>query len=295
MSKYVVGQEYDRTVLHAAAKAAGLDPGIAYRGITVVGEDLCIFWNPFKKLYANAWIDMPREFTYSGEGTLGHQVEKGGNLRLMQHGEAGAPVLLFVKVARSGSRWLHMGEYQVTGHEWGTSKDDEGNWRRDLRFTFAALEQPAHDVTTKVPTLPRAAPPVPPTEAALWAALEKDRAAGSGGRRRRGTRTHRDKRLSDPLKTAYVVQRAIDFGGTCELCGVEPGWVGDDGRPHFQAHHINPDIDLVDWISALCGTCHDRMHHATDRATTAVQLRSKIRERQEELGRPITTSEAVLG
>jgi hypothetical protein len=294
VSNYVVGQEYDRGRLHADAVAAGLVHGNRTAGITIVGKDLCIFWNPFKKLYANDWIDKPREFTYSGEGTVGDQVERGGNLHLIEREASGAPVLLFVKVARAGSRWLHMGEYQVTGHEYGTSKDDAGSVRRDLRFTFAALEEPAPELTTKLPAPPPATPPVPPTEAELWAALEKGMGS-DGGKRRRGTRTHRDKRLSDPVKTAYVIQRAIDFGGSCELCDIQPAWAGEDGRPHYQAHHINPDIDLVDWIAALCGTCHDRMHHATDRATVAVELRSKIKKRQEKLGRPITIAETVLG
>jgi hypothetical protein len=56
---------------------------------------------------------------------------------------------------------------------------------------------------------------------------------------------HVDKRLSGPLKTDYVVQRAIEFGGSCEPCDVPAGWARDDGRPHFQAHHIDADIDVV--------------------------------------------------
>jgi hypothetical protein len=34
---------------------------------------------------------------------------------------------------------------------------------------------------------------------------------------------------SDPMKTMYVMRRAVDFGGMCEACLQCPGWVADDG------------------------------------------------------------------
>ncbi|ABS02330.1 hypothetical protein [Kineococcus radiotolerans] len=45
---YVVEDVYDRSELHATAKRAGLPPGNATEGITTVGRELCVFWNPFK-------------------------------------------------------------------------------------------------------------------------------------------------------------------------------------------------------------------------------------------------------
>jgi hypothetical protein len=260
-------------------------PGNRTAGIQVVGNSLCVFWNPFKRLYANQWLDEPREFTYSGEGSLGDQTETGGNLRLIEHEAEGAPVLVFMKVKRDGSAWLHLGQYRVVEHWWGDSQDADGKWRRDLRFRFEAVTQPGPVVTEKLPDLPPAPPPPAPSEADLWEALER---RGETGQRRLGSRRHTNKRLSDPLKTHYVIQRAIDFGGACELCDNQLGWVGDDGRPHFQAHHIDADIDLVDWIAALCGTCHDRVHHSTDRSELAEELLAKVQARQEHLGRPTT-------
>lgn len=287
---YVPGQIYDRGALHEAASQAGLSPGNRMSGITVVGGDLCVFWNPFKVLYANRWLDEPREFTYSGEGSVGDQTETLGNLRLIEHEADGRPVMVFLKARRDGSSWRHLGPYQVIDHSWGDSRDTEGNWRRDLRFCFAALVEPPPAVFDQLSPVPTATPPAAATETELWEALERRHETG---KRRRATRTQGSKRVSDPLKTHYVVQRALDFGGSCELCGNHPGWVGDDGMPHYQAHHIHPDIDLVDWIAALCGTCHDRMHHATDRVSLVDDLLAKVQARQVKLGRPINSQEQL--
>ncbi|MGY2079894.1 hypothetical protein [Modestobacter sp. SYSU DS0657] len=289
---YVVGRIYDRGELHEAARAAGLPSGNRTSGITVVGEDLCVFWNPFKGLYANQWLDEPREFTYSGEGSTGDQTETGGNARLIEHEQDERPVLVFLKTRRDGSAWLHLGPYLVSEHARGDSRDTDGDWRRDLRFRFTALADVPGTVPAQLPDLPTAPPPPAPTEGELWEALQR---RNETGERRRATRIQRNKRVSDPLKTDYVIQRAIDFGGACELCGQHPGWVGDDGRPHYQAHHIDPDIDLVDWIAALCGTCHDRMHHATDRVEAAIGLLGTVQKRQRELGRPLTQGPARPG
>ncbi|MGY1621059.1 hypothetical protein ACI789_02535 [Geodermatophilus sp. SYSU D00965] len=287
---YEVGRIYDRDNLHEAARRAGLPYGNRYSGITVVGEHLCIFWNPFKRLYANRWIEEPREFTYSGEGSSGDQTETGGNLRLIEHEDSAEPVMLFVKTKREGSAWVHMGGYRVAEHTWGTSHGDDGVVRRDLRFRFA-LVTPRASRPVSTPRLPPVAPPRLPTEQELWDAIQ--RGAAAAGERRRGAKTHVDKRLSDPLKTDYVVQRAIESGGACELCEVPAGWVREDGRPHFQAHHIDADIDLVDWIAALCGTCHDRMHHSTDRQQVAQRLLAKIQMRQRKRGRPVVNREGL--
>ena len=291
-SSYVLGQEYDREELHESARDAGLPPGNRYSGITTVGEDLCVFWNPFKRLYANRWISEPREFTYSGEGSNGDQTETGGNLRLIEHEESGDPVLLFIKNKSKGSSWVHMGAYRVVEHTWGMSHGDDGLLRRELEFRFELIAEGATPKPTSVPVPPPLAPEFP-SEQELWEAIT--RGASSNGERRRGTKTHANKRLSDPLKTEYVLERAIHFGGACELCDQSPGWLAEDGRPHFQAHHIDPDIDLVDWIVALCGTCHDRMHHSTDRQQVARDLLGKIQNRQRGRGRPVALRESRIG
>ncbi|MBB4695411.1 hypothetical protein [Paractinoplanes abujensis] len=284
MSGYVPNKVYDRAEIHAAAKLAGLPPGNATAGITTVGADLCVFWNPFRGLYANRWIKEPDEFVYSGEGSTGPMTYTGGNWQLKECHEQARPVPVFYKVKRTGSHWLHLGEFTVMEVIAGISRDKEQNLRDDIRFRFLRITQEL--ISQPMPERPQLTPPAPPTEAELWALIAA-RTDKTGGKRRRATKTSRDRRVSDPVLTAYVLQRAIDNGGACESCGVAPGWLDDFGRPHFQAHHIDPDIDLTDWIGAVCGTCHDRLHHGSDRREQATLLRATVRARQLEAGRAI--------
>lgn len=278
------GGVYDRDLIHEVARRAGLPPGNRMSGITVVGGQLSIFWNPYKALYANRWIDEPTEFTYSGEGSIGDQDEStGGNKALIEHEASGEAVSVFIKTRRDGSAWRAMGPFLVAGHTRGVSDGQDGIPRSDLRFRFVAQDRsaiPALDL----PAVPTPSAPRQPSENELWAALER---AGQTGDRKRATVTSRNRRVSDPLKTAYVLERAHRYGGACELCGQHPGWVGEDGRVHLQAHHIDADIDLVDWIAALCGTCHDRMHHDRHRSVLPTELLATVRSRQALAGRPV--------
>jgi len=42
----------------------------------------------------------------------------------------------------------------------------------------------------------------------------------------------------------YILCRALDHGGLRESHLQSPRPLGDDGNPHFQAHHIEADVDL---------------------------------------------------
>jgi hypothetical protein len=277
---------YDRAQLHADAKRVG-PAGRRYSGITVVVDELCVFWNPYKKLYANRWLEQPSEFWYSGEGSVGPMRRNQGNGLLLDAETSGAPVQVFYKTASTGSSWRALGPYRVVESMEGVSRDDEGTVRTDLRFRFLA---DADVVLPPLPTPPLPPPPPIPSEAELWDAQSRE-VEQQGGRRRRAPKNQRAKRESSGLKTDYVRRRAIDFGGTCESCGTAPGWVRPDGQPHFQAHHIAADIDLVDWIAAVCGTCHDRLHHGTDRAERSESTHRLVISRQRSLGRPVYTEE----
>lgn len=284
MIAYTANKIYNRADIHAAAKEIGLPPGNDTAGITVVGTELCVFWNPYRGLYANEWIKQPDEFIYSGEGSVGPMRDTAGNRRLKVCHEDGTPVPVFYKVQRTGSHWMHLGGFTVMESIAGISRDAKDDLRYDIRFRFLRIARKI--VTPPLPAFSPSMPPAAPAESELWAMVEA-RAKATAGERKRATRTNRDKRVSDPLLTFYVIQRAINHGGFCESCGLAPEWTDDFGRPHFQAHHINPDIDLVDWIGAVCGTCHDRLHHGSDRRERAESLRTTVRERQTMAGRAV--------
>ena len=284
MTRFETGKVYDRGQLHADAAAAGLRPGNANAGIVRVGDVQCIFWNPFRGLYANQWIAEPSEFVYSGEGSLGDMSLTPGNRALLEAEVQGLPVTTFYKIARTGSQWQCLGQYDVQEHHEDVSVDAAGVPRADLRFRLTT-RLAAPPTTLTLPKIqPRSKPPLP-DEAALWAAVDQSQQS-SGGKRKRGKSSSKDKRQSDPLKTMYVLRRAVDLGGVCESCLTSPGWLDEDGLPHFQAHHVDADVDLVDWIGAVCGTCHDRLHHGADRVARGHALRAEVKKRQEQLGRP---------
>jgi hypothetical protein len=205
-----------------------------------------------------------------------------GNRALIGAEDTDRLVTMFYKIQPAGSKWRCLGQYTVAEHVAGVSIDSSGKPRPDLRFRLVALDE-AQEVDA-LPKLTPGPPPPLPDEDALWNLVAKG-VEHSGGARKKATSTTKDKRQSDPAKTMYVLRRAIDFGGVCESCLQAPGWLGDDGNPHFQAHHIDADVDLVDWIGSVCGSCHDRLYHGTDRAQRAVALRSTVKERQTKLGR----------
>jgi 5-methylcytosine-specific restriction protein A len=290
MSKLEIGQVYDRKEVHQAAKDEGLPSGNESAGIVVVGEELTIFWNPFRRFYANTWIDSVRAFQYSGEGSIGPMKMERGNAALSDAGATQRPVRLFYKIEPTGSQWMYVGDYLVTDTVEGLSEDDAGNLRTDYRFIFELISSPV--TTTDIPK-PSPKEPRKYTEQELWELAEKQRKK-SGGRRARGDVSHPQKRLANPAITAYARARAVHFGGTCELCAADPGWRTSKDEIHLQVHHVHPDIDLVDWVAAVCGTCHDRLHHATDRKSKAIELRAIIVKRQEDRGRPTTSAKEAL-
>jgi hypothetical protein len=291
MRSFGVGEIYNRAEeIHGPAKAEGLAPGNATAGITKVGHSQCIFWNPYRRRYENKWIRDPEEFMYSGEGSSGDMTETGGNADLILSETTQREVLVFYKMERAGSQWKHLGRYNVVDHEWGTSQDSKNELRRDIRFRVRAVDEEVD--RGQVPVVKLADAPRTPTEEEIWNVLLKSPYQADIERRRR-TRVHRNKREADPLKTEYVRIRAQTFGGACELCDQTPSWLTDDGQPHYQAHHIDADIDSVDWIAALCGTCHDRLHHSADRKEIALHLRTIIAKRQTNLNRPLYEPSAI--
>ncbi|MDQ2700741.1 MAG: hypothetical protein M3Y23_05370, partial [Actinomycetota bacterium] len=214
-----------------------------------------------------------------------------GNAALLQALDTKRSVRLFYKLERTGSRWKYVGDYLVTEVVDGISEDDNGNLRSDYRFVFegiSELTQTTYGLPSPEPKEPRSYP-----EDELWALVEKARET-TGGRRTRGDLMHPQKRLANPAISAYARQRAIQFGGTCELCEYDPGWRTSKGAIHLQVHHLHPDIDLVDWVAAVCGTCHDRLHHSTDRHESTKKLRERIVERQTSRGRPIVDGRDIL-
>ena len=82
--------------------------------------------------------------------------------------------------------------------------------------------------------------------------------------KRRTNRVTQEYRRSHKVRE-YVLARA---DGLCEGCRGEAPFVGTDGRPYLQAHHVDEladgGSDTLENVIALCPNCHYRVHHGCD-------------------------------
>jgi len=76
---------------------------------------------------------------------------------------------------------------------------------------------------------------------------------------------------------AWVLRES---GGQCELCRSPAPFVGVDGEPFLELHHVVQlafgGPDTVENAVALCPNCHRRIHHAVDRDEHRAVLYSKV-------------------
>lgn len=83
--------------------------------------------------------------------------------------------------------------------------------------------------------------------------------------------------VRDPAVKAWVLQLA---NGVCEGCGCQAPFVGLDGLPYLEVHHVMPlschGSDTPSNAVALCPNCHRRCHYAHDRDEFKLALYEKI-------------------
>ncbi|WP_436606583.1 HNH endonuclease [Sorangium sp. So ce1036] len=83
--------------------------------------------------------------------------------------------------------------------------------------------------------------------------------------------------VRSPIVKAWVLKEAR---GRCELCQQEAPFVGDDGEPYLELHHVLPladgGADTVENAVALCPNCHRRLHHAEDRSERREHLYRQV-------------------
>lgn len=83
--------------------------------------------------------------------------------------------------------------------------------------------------------------------------------------------------VRDPAVKAWVLQAAH---GHCEACGSPAPFVGNDGLPYLEVHHVMPlsshGSDRTTNAVALCPNCHRRCHHSIDRDEFKIMLYERI-------------------
>lgn len=87
----------------------------------------------------------------------------------------------------------------------------------------------------------------------------------------------------DAKVKAWVLRRS---GGSCEACGCAAPFVGVDGFPFLEVHHVrklaDAGSDTVSNAVALCPNCHRRLHFSEDAHVYREQLFDKVAELQRE-------------
>jgi 5-methylcytosine-specific restriction enzyme A len=77
------------------------------------------------------------------------------------------------------------------------------------------------------------------------------------------------RREPDTLESEVVREYALRVAaGVCQGCEDEAPFVGNDGEPYLEVHHLyrrsDGGPDHPDNIVALCPNCHRRVHHGKD-------------------------------
>lgn len=83
--------------------------------------------------------------------------------------------------------------------------------------------------------------------------------------------------VRDPAVKAWVLH---DANGHCEACGSPAPFVGSDGLPYLEVHHVMPlashGSDTITNAAALCPNCHRRCHYSKDRDEFKITLYERI-------------------
>jgi len=90
--------------------------------------------------------------------------------------------------------------------------------------------------------------------------------------------------LRDPAVKAWILSHA---SGICEGCAAPAPFLGNNGQPYLEVHHIvqlaSLGSDRVSNAAALCPNCHRRCHSSGDRDEFKLSLYERIERLQIEV------------
>ncbi|WP_175894673.1 HNH endonuclease [Burkholderia cepacia] len=85
--------------------------------------------------------------------------------------------------------------------------------------------------------------------------------------------------VRDPQVKAWVLERA---GGTCEACDQPAPFIGADGFPFLEVHHLrrlaDDGSDTPTNAVAVCPNCHRRLHFSENARAYRETLYGKVAE-----------------
>ncbi|WP_245242851.1 HNH endonuclease signature motif containing protein [Natronococcus sp. JC468] len=261
-----IGGTYDRVELHEEYG------GARYRGIAPSADYPYVFFFTGDSGAEHGYKDEFRgdTFIYTGEGRTGDMEMTGGNKAICDHKEDGRELHLFENNDKAWSV-TYLGQFECVDWFEEQLSDTDGNRRKAIRFK---LEPVANDVEFTATDLD---------------AVETDelyeRAKGAvttdgGATQQTTTETTHTKYTRSEAVREYALRVA---DGVCRGCGNEAPFVGKDGEPYLEVHHLyrrsDGGPDHPDNVVALCPNCHRRVHHGKDGDDFNQELISKTERR----------------
>ncbi len=224
---------------------------------------LVIISDPFKGLYQDRWEG--EVLHYTGMGKLGEQsVDYAQNRTLAQSPKTGERVYLF-EVLEPG-QYTYVGEVELIDQPYQERQiDDDGKPRNVWMFRVALKgaarkpvwgEKQVHELETKQK---KKAKKLSDEELAKRAKSKKGK---PGKKTTTSTSYDRDQTVVEHVKRLAK--------GVCDRCGEPAPFVGKEGEPYLECHHIvwlaKGGEDSVSNAVALCPNCHRRMHVLNSKA-----------------------------
>ncbi|WP_249038839.1 HNH endonuclease signature motif containing protein [Haloterrigena salifodinae] len=246
-----IGSTYDRVELHEAYG------GARYRGIAPSADYPYVFLFTGDSGTEHGYKDEFRgdTFIYTGEGRTGDMEMTGGNKAIRDHKEDSCELHLF---ENNDEAWsvTYLGQFECVDWFEEQLPDTDGDHRKAIRFK---LEPVANEVEFTDPDL-GAVDTDELYERATGAARTDDEAT--------------QQTTVETTRTIYSRSEAVReyalrvADGVCQGCGDEAPFLGNDGEPYFEVHHLyrrsDGGPDHPDNVIALCPNCHRRVHHGKD-------------------------------
>lgn len=202
-------------------------------------------------------------YEYFGEGQVGDMSMDRGNAAVLNHSANGEDLHLFETLGEGRVRYL--GQMVCTGMEPRRAPDRNGDDREAFVF-FLAPVMPDMEIAEA----PRA------ESVSLGSLRERALAAATTEPGRRGSTTSAFERAR--AIRSYVLKRS---GGSCEGCAAEAPFLGTDGLPYLEAHHVrrlsDGGPDDPRFVIAICPNCHRRAHYSRDAQAYNEELATSLR------------------
>jgi 5-methylcytosine-specific restriction protein A len=230
--------------------------GNRYSGISPCAEFpyVFVFYGESGKWhgYDDEFIDDGR-FLYTGEGRDGDMTMDSGNAAIRDHSRNGDELHVF-EIKEGPWQVTYVGEYKYSDHHWTRLPDRNGNMREAIRFELVPAGGLEVDLGSRdIDQL---------STDELYKRAEES--VENKSTVRRSSSSQNTYPRSEVVKK-YAL-RAAD--GVCQGCNKEAPFVGKDGEPFLEVHHLHRrsdgGADHPDNVVALCPNCHRRVHYGQD-------------------------------